>query len=398
MKKLLDDFDDAMNELSACSKVTEKVEWWTTRLRVDKKLQGLVDNMDESLFGFFRSIFTASFADEKDRREVEKSVMKIREVLLKSPVASEKISEYKMSLIEVILEGWNSYTADEKVLATCWLLGDDDVTEEVTCLVCSIFTIESEALFSKSKKRGHVILVLDKHLNALPWESMKMMKNQSASRILSIDLLRHLVSMKELHDDYVHVDFNNVSYVVNPIGDLKKTEDRFHAWFRSATTWQGLFSKTPSDEEWIKYLEKSDVLIYCGHGSGSQFVSREEVMKCSSRACPLLMGCSSGKLREDGITEPFATAIAYLLAGSPCVLTCLWTVTDKDIDRYLAKCLISWMNEGVCLTEVTIQSQSACKLPVTNGAACVVYGIPVKTKAFPEDWKKEIPESLSSYK
>ena len=42
--------------------------------------------------------------------------------------------------------------------------------------------------------------------------------------------------------------------------------------------------------------------------------------------------------------------LAYLMSGSPCVLACLWPVTDKDIDKYLAKCLSEWMVEGtVCL-------------------------------------------------
>ena len=40
-------------------------------------------------------------------------------------------------------------------------------------------------------------------------------------------------------------------------------------------------------------------------------------------------------------------AVAYLSSGSPCALACLWAVTDKDIDRYLAKCLTEWMNEGI---------------------------------------------------
>lgn len=39
-------------------------------------------------------------------------------------------------------------------------------------------------------------------------------------------------------------------------------------------------------------------------------------------------------------------AVAYLLSGAPSVVSCLWTVTDKDIDKYTVKVVSEWMEKG----------------------------------------------------
>ena len=56
----------------------------------------------------------------------------------------------------------------------------------------------------------------------------------------------------------------------------------------------------------------------------------------------MLMGCSSGKLRDEGKFDPHGMVHAYLTGGSPLVVSNLWDVTDKDIDRfasiYLREC------------------------------------------------------------
>ena len=54
------------------------------------------------------------------------------------------------------------------------------------------------------------------------------------------------------------------------------------------------------------------------------------------------MGCSSGKLKEEGKYEPHGMVYNYLHAGSPAVVGTLWDVTDKDIDRWGMECLSRW--------------------------------------------------------
>ena len=87
---------------------------------------------------------------------------------------------------------------------------------------------------------------------------------------------------------------------------------------------------------------------------------------------------------------------AHRLPYSPCVVANLWEVTDRDIDKYLLELLDIWRNEAKQLTDKTelsgfqvnsasisravSKSRDICKLSYLNGAAPVVYGLPVVLK------------------
>lgn len=63
----------------------------------------------------------------------------------------------------------------------------------------------------------------------------------------------------------------------------------------------------------------------------------------------------------------------------------LWDVTDKDIDRFLACLLSSWLSDDTTteprkLLDVVPKARAACRLPHLIGAAPVVYGFPVFLK------------------
>jgi separase len=79
----------------------------------------------------------------------------------------------------------------------------------------------------------------------------------------------------------------------------------------------------------------------------------------------------------------------YLHAGSPALVATLWDVTDRDIDRFTTTTLDAWglvdkndkqkseEQENVGLDTAIARSRSACVLKYLNGAAPVVYGVPV---------------------
>ena len=74
-----------------------------------------------------------------------------------------------------------------------------------------------------------------------------------------------------------------------------------------------------------------------------------QVARLPKCAASLLMGCSSGRLREHGgefeptgkatpscavVSAVAGAPLAYLAAGCPCLVANLWDVTDRDIDRF----------------------------------------------------------------
>ena len=158
-------------------------------------------------------------------------------------------------------------------------------------------------------------------------------------------------------------------------------------------------------------------------------------------ATTLLFGCSSAHLTENGIYEPSGMLASYLAAGAPAVVGMLWDVTDKDCDRFAVRAGELWglwpesdegasseatgskgkgkiapkvaevenvrgatvgrrdrkakntdtaeddmnlvgddlaqIQRGVSLDEAVRGARDACVLRYLNGAAAVVYGIPV---------------------
>lgn len=126
----------------------------------------------------------------------------------------------------------------------------------------------------------------------------------------------------------------------------------------------------------------------------------------------MLWGCSSGHLKDLGDFDPIGTPYHYMISGwsvlllpslrielihesSPALVANLWDVTDKDIDKFsetvfqkLGLDTISHPSSDenssdestkeMTLAGAIATSREVCNLRYLNGAAPVVYGIPVR--------------------
>nr|CAB3262924.1 uncharacterized protein LOC100185242 [Phallusia mammillata] len=367
-------------------KCKDKSLWWTQQRNVNRALGEFVVKFEQKILGIHRGV-TLGRVLGKARKQVIHSVGKIYSKVVNINKTPDTVDH---DLIEVFLSAWHSFSVEEKISVACQLTNSNASKHVIEV----VLTFEEQSkLLAHSAKRGHVILILDKDLQALPWESVTFLRSHSVSRMPSIDVLLWQLRLAKL-PNHTNADLRNAAYVLNPKGDLSNTEDRFGDWFRSIQSWDGIISRAPARDEWFSYLAEKDVFIYIGHGSGSLYISRELLARRYSRACALLMGCKSGQLSEQGITEPEGMPISYLMSGSPCVLSCLWAVTDKDIDKYMVKCISSWTQQGSKLTDVVRSSESACKMRNMNGMACVVYGLPVTCTNHPSEWKENMPKEL----
>ena len=275
------------------------------------------------------------------------------------------------------------------------------------------------------EQRRHTILILDKKLHGFPWESLSCVKGQSVSRLPSLLCLRQRVlyqrqqrdtrSESQQHDRGLCIRRQNGAFVLNPAGDLSSTQGNFECNLQGLSGWEGIVERAPQENEFKDYLENHDLFLYFGHGSGNQYIRSRTVKGLDKCAVSLLMGCSSGALTEAGEFEPYGTPIDYMHAGCPALLANLWDVTDKDIDRFAQSVLEKWGLFGqvqkqqtskgspvkkssrlkgkakarealrvdeerkfpVSLNEAVAQSRDACILKYLNGAAPVIYGIPV---------------------
>ena len=204
------------------------------------------------------------------------------------------------------------------------------------------------------------------------------------------------------------IDRYNGAYLINPSGDLTATQSRFEESLEKLSDWDGIVRREPSEEEMKKALESKDIFLYFGHGSGSQYIRSRTFKRLDKCAVALLMGCSSGALTEAGEYESCGTPIDYMHAGSPAVLATLWDVTDKDIDRFSQTVLEKWglfeepqrdissspvkkgskargkakdaksvETERRSLDQAVAEGRDSCIMKYLNGAAPVIYGVPV---------------------
>ena len=238
------------------------------------------------------------------------------------------------------------------------------------------------------------------------------MNGHAVSRLPSLACLRQRI----LHQKFssithgICVERDSGFSILNPGGDLKATQAKFEWSLQSLKNWEVTTQVQPHEEDIANKLQDRDIYLYFGHGSGSQYIRSRTVKKLEKCAVSLLMGCSSGALTDAGIFEPYGTPVDYMQAGCPALVATLWDVTDKDIDRFSDTVLNKWglfkeappevsaspvtnrsptkrrakgkqattaKNDEVSLDQAVTLSRGSCILRYLNGAAPVIYGVPV---------------------
>ncbi len=212
-------------------------------------------------------------------------------------------------------------------------------------------------------------------------------------------------------DQSLQVSRYGGSWILNPGGDLTATQEKLEVPLQGLSGWESIVQREPNEAEMKSCLEAHDLFLYFGHGSGGQYIRSRTIKKLERCAVALLMGCSSGALTEAGEFESYGTPMNYMQAGCPALLATLWDVTDKDIDRFSSRVLEQWglferpqpqsspvkksakqrgkskirdvesarnsEKVSVSLVEAVAKGRESCNLKYLNGAAPVVYGVPV---------------------
>jgi separase len=118
---------------------------------------------------------------------------------------------------------------------------------------------------------SHMFLVLDKNVQGIPWESIPILRGRSVSRIPSMEFLvdrLEFVRWRKGEDaaevvDRAVVDPRKTYYVLNPSGDLGKTEGRFANWVKDMNKvgWRGYVGRPPSEQEFLDALSREDLVM-----------------------------------------------------------------------------------------------------------------------------------------
>ncbi|XP_035700353.1 separin-like [Branchiostoma floridae] len=358
--------------------IQDKKLYWKARQELDSMLKDLTKAMENELLGGWKGAVLGHHGDRRREKQLNSAAINVCKAL-----GSDNKVDFQ--LLKLLLDSWPHLRKRQKHDSLAFLLGSSTGSP---LLQNGLDLMQKEASkitdLEDLQDRGPVIMVLDRTLQRLPWESIPILQQGKVSRMPSLRfILSHLHSMRLVPGHVLcdGVDQNNTYYVLNPRNDLPSTQASFQDDFKKRG-WRGVVGVSPTTDQYIRALTDHDMFVYCGHGAGQVYLKGDEIQKITTRATTLLMGCGSGRLFVEGCTEARGMALNYILSGCPSIVANLWDVTDRDIDRFLQALLKSWLTSGSesSLLEFVSQSREACKLRHLIGAAPVVYGFPVHVK------------------
>ena len=374
-----------------------KNTWWSDREALDRRMHELLINMENIWLGGFKSVLARCQRDEDALVRFRRALEEILERYLPSRQAA-KGKASRLALDDKVLELFVGLGHDQDgvidldepladllyfVVDMLQFSGERNAYDEIDFDSMAVDVLDAlrsyhETTESEPLKDQHLILVLDRRLQAFPWENMPCLQGESVSRVGSMQSLREcIVAMKSnpnqssgnnqnaTEDPYI-ITRTHGTYILNPSSDLTGTQTLLGpslSSLKDSSTnepWPSLINEAPSEQRFSTALETSNLLLYFGHGAGSQYIRPRKIKqldRCSEVVW--LMGCSSGAVTENGELEATAVPHAYLLAGSrdsgtqdtgdaqegsKClsVVATLWDVTDKDIDRFSLSVGAEW--------------------------------------------------------
>ena len=255
----------------------------------------------------------------------------------------QDLSDKALQLLYILASSHQTNTIKQIFEIISSMLFDKNFAKYLTKEILTIKNDFSSQLLSC--KRYPVVLVVDEDLDILPFEVIESLQDQPATRMPSIHFLHALYCFHKNTTLKAGVNIKNGFYVVNPSNDLPRLESVFKSMFSNGLFqhWKGILSRPPTQQEFLKGLQDSDVFLYCGHGGGNQFISRDTIEHTQIKAVAFLLGCSSSSMSElGGRVEMTSVYNSYLVAASPCVVGMLWPVLDEDVNAMTEKILKVW--------------------------------------------------------
>lgn len=377
----------------------DRRNWWKMRFELDQRLKNLLDDVEDELLKGFKGVFFFTDRQSQEYNAFRTRLNNFWSSFLQS-IGNEQHASLQLSqgLVDLYYNlqflRHEKHYADIRDLVTYTfteLTGSNDFARVSSTMTTTLLSsIQGLYSFAATSKNEHIFLIPSNACASFPWESMECLRGRSVSRMPSVSQLIDLLS---LHPGFSFPDTKpeNIFYLVNPGKDLPKTEAEFGPLLQSMPNASGLCGEKPEEEHMLEQLYSSKLFLYFGHGGGEQYVRASKMIKRktenNTNMLPpaLLMGCSSGAFQDNGNLEATSNIFNWLSCGSPLVVSNLWDITDKDIDRFSMSVLYKWgfftesdkqpaACEDIC--KAVANSRNLCTLRYLNGAAPIVYGLP----------------------
>lgn len=409
MRELIKLANESAHAVKTQTDKLSKKEWWKTREALDGRMESVLQNIENIWLGGFRGIFSPLSPETTALSRFANTFQGILDKHLPSRQKGGKAEGPRLTLHRNVMDlfiGIRDLQEQEEpedtlmdllyfVVDILQFQGERNAYDEIDFDMMVLDTLDALQSYHDDARDKlptrlpkHTVLVLDKSLHLFPWESLPCLQGYPVCRVPSLECLRdRILQFREASAGAI-VDRKSGSFVLNPTGDLRSTQTTFEQDLSKFKSWNAIVQREPTEDEFRDSLEKKGLFLYFGHGSGAQYIRGRTVKRLTKCAVSFLMGCSSGSLTEAGEYEPYGTPMNYLHAGSPALVATLWDVTDRDIDRFTTTTFDAWgliekpenrekKRADVSLDAAVARSRGACVLKYLNGAAPVVYGVPV---------------------
>lgn len=413
--------------------------WWTSRRELDDRLKQLCEGVESRWLGPFKSIFMDPIPVPKDSRPVQKlraAFDLIVRTLCYPSSSAKKSNTIKLddAIFETVAGLSPSAVTDEELEDLLHFIMDahqfngvpvavDEADLDELTVNLRLALIEFRSACSRDGEAldepdHHIFLICDKDAVAIPWESLPILRGRPVCRIPSLSFLHDRVQLarrlgaSQDDDGAFHLSTRSKAfYLLNPGGDLLKSQARFEPYLKSNRHWRGVMGHTPGPTEFVDALASNPLVMYFGHGGAEQYARGNKIRSLKKCAVTMLWGCSSAILKDQGDFDRTGTPYNYMLAGCPAMVGQLIDATDKELDCVSEAVLLKLglkntpsedllaaekcspnkliiasraaeeqkrgRRKKMSLARAVAESRDSCRLPYLTGAAPVVWGVPV---------------------
>lgn len=418
--------------VAAAETDTDKMSWSAVRGSLNNEMRRFISRIEDTVLGSVKALLVGPYCEPI----VEAALCaQVDELLQKNgwmPVRNPRVRDVLLLVMNAMpyltqsdIKYWASMFVDASFCpgmeeANTSALAQDlsdfhsaalanafRVAKKAGCLGSAYASVpdqkEAHTSWAKSLSRGPVILVLDRAVQELPWESIPCLAAHPVTRVPSIAFAAALgSSITQQHEDesgeiddiftpqtprnshhrsrYAEDDeasgtstekddgdggmagviprhranrgivqngvcMDKVLYILDPKQNLPVLVEEMRPVVEANPKWVGTISAPPPPAHELRdQAARADIFMYCGHGSGETYLPSNEIAALPDATAPvaMLMGCSSSKLFDNGDFEPTGAPTHWLCAGSPAVIGFLWEATDKNADTLTQALLSFW--------------------------------------------------------
>ncbi|XP_003487939.2 separin [Bombus impatiens] len=318
--------------------------YWKMRERQNISMKTAIQALEYTWLREWRILF---IADPINKPDIVAATVQMIDKLISDNKNSKKITERSKWLLRKVALSACFLTREEIARAVKYVL--PDYNKLADNIILSIFGKLPCIEELKNAIRKTLILVIDEHMDYIPFESMEILKCHPVTRFPSLHiayaLFKEHESTMENGCKIIYTKNDMGTCIVNPSGNLTKMEKRMRLFIEYwLPDWKSWYNVEPQEGIFEDALVNRDILMYNGHGNGIQYLPGERIERLRVRSIVLLFGCSSVKLLTvGGRYPPYGIPNQYLIASSPCVLGMLWEVTDADTDKMTTNFISNWI-------------------------------------------------------